>query len=151
MRNKNWVLLGFAFFAFIGCEKLTDLSSTPEYSQFVGKHYRTLQDLAAVKTERGLDLAQPGSLGIPSVEEMKSFPYERTGTIVIGVLPKGSVLKVTRVQKWKTFESTFVEFVVEVQGENIFKGEAITTSVFLDRVTKVDPQIRTEYVQEMEK
>src|SRR5690349_12244272 len=107
MRSRVWGLALVPLFVFVGCDKTVDLGSQPAFSKFIGKTYQTKRDLVATDAKGNradFILEEPGVLGIPPLERMKSFPYEEGGIRVIDVVPAGSILKVTNIQKFQSTE-----------------------------------------------
>ena len=150
--NRKWAWMLMVLFSFVGCDRITDLSSQAEFSKYIGKAYQTKMNLVAVDANGNrsdLILEEAGSLGVPPLERMKSFPYVENGITVVGVVPVGSLLKVTKIQRFQSTEHSIVDVFVDIQGKHPFGGKTIRADVLLDVVSGPEPKMDPKYVEEV--
>lgn len=110
------LIIGVSLLGLMGCVKVDkDLSQDPKYSFVMRKE---------LKTKSKLVIFQPPNEKIPAVQnfggalpdrnEIKDmFPYRYYGTFIYGVLPEGSVFKITNIRK----EGTWLKSRVRYQGK----------------------------------
>lgn len=135
-----------------GCTRSTNLNTHPDYAGFVGKEYKTKVDLAVVKSSESKSkyiFYAPGQGGLPKkFDEMKSFPFQHESRTIYGILPKGSVLKVVKIQRTRSIEWNMVDYYVTVESLGPFQGQLILALMLTDSDAQPVPKLSAKYMEE---
>ncbi|MCB4757709.1 MAG: hypothetical protein LHV69_11895 [Elusimicrobia bacterium] len=84
-----------------GCDYTeTDVANDPKYNSEMGKEYRTKDDFVLYydkDNKQRIELSRAGDQSIPPKNKMSDkFPFKYFNSTIVGILPAGSVFKVTK-------------------------------------------------------
>jgi hypothetical protein len=137
-----------------GCGvSVTDLSKDSKYNALINKEYRTSVDLAVFTLQdnkKEYVVEAFNKQGLPeNSEKIKNvkFPMKYEGSIIYGYLPQGSIIKIIKVERHKTFEYNQINTTAEVVSEGKFKSWKINASLLMEGIDV--QEINTKYIQEV--
>jgi len=122
-----------------------DRTLEPLFASVVGHNFQTKVDLVLYQhgDSREITVNHFGAPDVPKNEEIQSrFPYNHFGATILGVLPAGSILQVTRVTQEGTTSLSFVYYFD-------FIGKEIHVTS-LTNVLEKPPVFENKYVKEIE-
>src|SRR5574344_2092349 len=109
---------------FMGCRRVDeDLSQDSVYKHMVGKVYRTkkeflicyYKDKLPVWGEKKLVIEEIDRSNYPETEEeMKPFPFQYYGRMLLGLVPAGSEFKIVKVKQAGSTGMNFTGYKVEI-------------------------------------
>lgn len=115
---KKYILF-FIALLLVGCTTKTEvLNEENGYKELIGKRYKMAQDFVLYRSSNTLSerisVDFYGEEGIPEKEEMKKeFPFRYQSNIIYGELSKGSVIEIVKIEREKTFESSYLNIWAE--------------------------------------
>jgi|GEM_PF-1038625 len=152
MRKIRAIFVVFAFFPLMACKTTTNLNTDPHYAGFVGKDFKTKIDLAVVKNDddkKIYHLYFLGKNGVPEVEKMKSFPFNDYDRTIYGILPKGSILKIKKIQRVRSIEWNMVDYFAVVESTGSFNGNVVDMTFLTDMMFSEVSKPNPKYVEEI--
>ena len=148
---KKCFLVIFALISMLGCSKIEDISKRPEYSGMIKKEFITKEEFAVFQfsdKKSGYYLDRFGTQDIPAKSSMGSFPFNYYGNTILGVLPKGSIFRITKITLKRGFESTHIWYYGEIVSDGQFKGYSVNVT-FLEDYGTDKPKFDDKYAVEV--
>ncbi|MBX9742723.1 MAG: hypothetical protein K2W99_04210 [Chthoniobacterales bacterium] len=124
------VLFGAFFFIvwYLSRTVTEDLSNQFPYSQSIGKHFVLAEDMYLFKDRGSSQLSIAGSHsginGLPylvSEKCLQDYGGDNQYLKVYGIIKKGSIFTVEQVVEERTFESSFLEFIIDFHNSSLPK------------------------------
>src|SRR5262245_60190563 len=129
MRRFFQILIFIGPLLGIGCgERVTDVSSQPEYAPFIGKEFTTKVDLLLVKyadSKKEFNFSFTDKLNRPDVKKPLEFPIKLAELTVYGIVPKGTKFRVERINGVKAIEFSMVDFHTKITSPGEFEGYSV--------------------------
>ena len=151
MKAARLFLCGVVLLAATACRREEDVSTDPIYAAFVGHVFETKGDFILFRfseRDQKIQLEEPGTTDIPKLSELPSkFPYEYRGSIVMGVLPKGSRFKIFGVRHVHS-DVGGVYYQATIVAPEKFKGMEINPS-WLGEIGGLVPKFDPKLVEEV--
>jgi hypothetical protein len=121
-----------------GCSSTKDISKEPPYNQCIGKKFILKEDMYIFKfndsSQCSIAGAQSGIIGLPRYVDKKYLDDDYFGRnnrylSIQGIIEKESTFTLVKVINKKTFESSYVRFLIAFNKMPIAKNGVITTSI----------------------
>jgi DNA polymerase III alpha subunit len=154
MMKRNALLLLCGLLTITGCStSVTDLTNDSKYSFMIGKQYQTQDDFvvtASQSQKKHLYLDHFGEQGVPERNEIKKeTPYRYESSTIYGVLLKGSIFQISKVERHKNMELDQIDYEAKVISEGQFKGYIINVSFLTAGTVPEAPKFLDKYALEV--
>lgn len=130
--------------------KVVDKSADSRYASLIGKEFRTTKELLIYRPqhEKELLLGDYGGGDLPHKEQMKKIPFWYYDVRILGIIPVGSVFKITKVTHEGSVEGMWVYYYADlIKSDNTeFVGKKVNPT-FLADVTADPPVFYPKYVE----
>lgn len=120
------------------CSITKNISNQPPYDQCIGKKFVLKEDMYIFKfhgsSQYSIAPQNSGITGLPRYVDKKYLEDDHFGKnnhylTMKGIVPKGSIFNITRVVRIKTFEMSYVMFLIAFDDIPAIKNGIITTEM----------------------
>jgi hypothetical protein len=116
-----------------GCSSTKDISKEPPYSQCIGKKFILKEDMYIFKFNDSYKYAiagpDSGISGLTKFVDPKFIGRDSGRLVIKGIIKKGSIFHIIRVNCVTTFELSYIDFLITFENIPISKNGVLSGSI----------------------